>query len=63
MIFKQILSERRGFPIDGTISWEDLKTIGPLRKSFLMSHKWSKSSVFQTERELQSKLESHLDFP
>ena len=25
----------------------------------LMSHKWSKSSVFQTERELQSKLESH----
>ncbi len=22
------------FPIDGSISWEDLKTIGPLRESF-----------------------------
>ena len=27
-------SEKRGFPIDGTILWEDLKTIAPLRESF-----------------------------
>ena len=32
---------------------------GSSRLQLLMSHIWFKSSVFQTERELQSKLESH----